>query len=80
LSCWASSYKEVGEYKKAVADCIKIYFSGKLNKKHTGILFKNVLVWNCYWNDFLYFLVTLPKRFDISVENDFFYIVLLYIW
>jgi hypothetical protein len=30
LSCWASSYKEVGEYKKAVADCIKIYFSSLL--------------------------------------------------
>ena len=26
LSCRASSYKEVGEYKKAVADCTKVYF------------------------------------------------------
>lgn len=27
LSCRASCYKEVGEYKKAVADCTKVYFS-----------------------------------------------------
>lgn len=27
LSCRASCYKEVGEYKKAVADCTKVYFN-----------------------------------------------------
>lgn len=42
LSCRASCYKEVGEYKKAVADCTKVYFDILLLTSNSCLLVYNL--------------------------------------